>query len=370
MSLEKKMKSLCLMLVMAVLGGPIWAADDDGAAATAESAAQYADSKARLTVVEGDHDFGVIREGDLESVKHTFRIKNTGEEDLKILKVKNSCGCTTSQPSSENLKPGEEATIEAEVKLKGKSGSTVVSVTVDTNDPTNLAHVFRIRGTILSPLRIIPQVLDLQAVGAGEVRRQAVNVSSQYLEGDVVPRIVGLHSEAPEISAATREAASRPVGTGEKAYFEFTQPIEVEVAAGEQLGQREATLVVHTDQIEKPTHTIQVRWRVEGDIQREPDKVYVSRIKNRTIDRPLTLRSRKGEEFHVNSIRALVTNEECDFIDIQPVSGETPDMKKYIVRINQNGTEKPAGTFQGEIVFETDHPEYKVVKVPFVAVFR
>ncbi len=372
---ETTLKRFCFSVLFLMWGAAAIAAEDDVVPVTDDSAAAStevvsASSLARMMILDGEHDFGVVREGEVEKVVHTFKFKNSGEENLKILKVKPSCGCTRAEPSSKDLAPGEEATMEAEMKLKGKSGTSTVSVTVDTNDPTQRTHVFRIKGTILNPIRIVPGVVDLGPIGAGETKSRSLNVTSQVLEGDPIIRILKMLSESPEITAATKEENRRVVKKPDNSYTEITRPVEVTVTGGDEMGQNQGELIISTDSVDNPTHTVQVRWKIEGDIEKQPGKVYISRIKNRTIDRALILRSRSGKPFHVNSIKTLIDKGEGDFLDIEPVTDSTEDTKKYMVRIKDDGVERTKETCQGSIVFETDHPETKVVKVPFVAVFR
>ncbi|MBN1756946.1 MAG: DUF1573 domain-containing protein [Chitinispirillaceae bacterium] len=41
-----------------------------------------------ISVDSADFDIGIIREGEQKSIKHTFKIKNTGKDTLIIEKVK------------------------------------------------------------------------------------------------------------------------------------------------------------------------------------------------------------------------------------------------------------------------------------------
>lgn len=56
------------------------------------------------------HDFGDVLIGD-GPVSHTFRFRNTGDADLKILNVISSCGCTTPLWPAEPVAPGAEGEI-------------------------------------------------------------------------------------------------------------------------------------------------------------------------------------------------------------------------------------------------------------------
>jgi hypothetical protein len=81
------------------------------------------------------HDFGEILEGQV--VSHSFEIKNTGNADLKIEKVRASCGCTAVEPEKNILKPGESTKVKAEFDSRGRFGPQNKSVYVFTNDKKN-----------------------------------------------------------------------------------------------------------------------------------------------------------------------------------------------------------------------------------------
>jgi hypothetical protein len=73
------------------------------------------------------HDFGTIKE-ELGTVTHAFKFTNTGDKPLVIVKVKPSCGCTTSGWTKEPVQPGETGEVLATYKTS--SGVFNQSLTV------------------------------------------------------------------------------------------------------------------------------------------------------------------------------------------------------------------------------------------------
>ena len=97
---------------------------------------------------EYEHDFGKIIEG--EVVKYTFHFKNTGDQPLKLLRVKPSCGCTTPSFTEGDIAPGEEGFIEVAFNSAHKRGFQSKAVTVTGNfEGTNM--ILRFKGEVVAP---------------------------------------------------------------------------------------------------------------------------------------------------------------------------------------------------------------------------
>lgn len=77
------------------------------------------------------HDFGRVPSG--PAYKTSFKLTNTGKEDLIISNAKASCGCTVPTYSAEPIKPGQTGTIDVEFDSKGRAGEQLKQITVTTN---------------------------------------------------------------------------------------------------------------------------------------------------------------------------------------------------------------------------------------------
>jgi len=77
------------------------------------------------------HNLGEIIQG--KQVTDTFHFKNIGNSNLLISDVKTSCGCTTTSPLKEPVKPGEEGKVPVSFDTTNKDGEGTVYVIVTAN---------------------------------------------------------------------------------------------------------------------------------------------------------------------------------------------------------------------------------------------
>ncbi|MES2810895.1 MAG: DUF1573 domain-containing protein [Bacteroidota bacterium] len=78
-----------------------------------------------------EFDFGTIKQGD--KVEHIFKFKNTGKNDLSVIEVRPSCGCTAPEWTKEPVKKGESGEIKIIFNSTGKSGPQHKSISLLTN---------------------------------------------------------------------------------------------------------------------------------------------------------------------------------------------------------------------------------------------
>ncbi len=94
---------------------------------------------------ELSYAWGSVNEGD--KMKHTFKFKNTGTNDLIISDAHGSCGCTVPEWPKEPIKPGKTGEIKVIFDSKGKPGDQQKTVTLTANtDPANT--VLTIKGAV------------------------------------------------------------------------------------------------------------------------------------------------------------------------------------------------------------------------------
>lgn len=77
------------------------------------------------------HDFGTINQGD--KVEHIFKFTNTGKNDLYVMEVRPSCGCTAPEWTKSAIKKGKSGEIKIVFDSKGKSGETTKTIALLTN---------------------------------------------------------------------------------------------------------------------------------------------------------------------------------------------------------------------------------------------
>lgn len=71
-----------------------------------------------------------------ESPLHTkIKIKNAGTEKLIINNVRPSCGCTAALLDTNQILPGNEATLDVKLNIANRPGAVIKTVSISSNDP-------------------------------------------------------------------------------------------------------------------------------------------------------------------------------------------------------------------------------------------
>ena len=87
----------------------------------------------RILVSEQEWDFGKVVQG--EKPTHTFIIKNGGEGDLVIERIKESCECIEASISTTLIRPGESAELEVSYDTTDYVGKDEKHLHIYSNDP-------------------------------------------------------------------------------------------------------------------------------------------------------------------------------------------------------------------------------------------
>ncbi|MBD3168119.1 MAG: DUF1573 domain-containing protein [candidate division Zixibacteria bacterium] len=118
--------SIILGIIIA-LSGAVSQADESPSAAE--------DSGARIAFDLEKWDFGYTPNRSM--VVRSYFIKNTGDDTLRIEKVKPSCGCTSAPLAKDVLPPGDSTELVVGFKTQRFKGSVEKHIKITSNDPTN-----------------------------------------------------------------------------------------------------------------------------------------------------------------------------------------------------------------------------------------
>jgi len=110
------------------------------------SLAVLGSAAAKIYTAQAAYDFGEVLEG--YTVSNVFVIENQGDSTLQIVRVRSSCGCTTTDLATNFLEPGESVELEVLVDTSGFGGSISKSVYVESNDPETPRLVLRMFGVV------------------------------------------------------------------------------------------------------------------------------------------------------------------------------------------------------------------------------
>ena len=94
--------------------------------------AEMIDVPTTMEFEDMNFDFGVITDGD--KVSKVFTFENTGDEDLILLNVKASCGCTVPENWPKYpISPGDTGEIEVSFNSVSKLGKTRKTIRIEAN---------------------------------------------------------------------------------------------------------------------------------------------------------------------------------------------------------------------------------------------
>ena len=112
------------------------------------------DATPKMIIEQPVFDAGVVIRTEAP-LDHVFRIKNTGNAELKILDVKPGCGCTVAK-FDKVIPPGSEGKIYASLDLSHLKGPVQKSIDIQSNDPKHPSAVVVLKATIKSVVDIEP----------------------------------------------------------------------------------------------------------------------------------------------------------------------------------------------------------------------
>ncbi|MCP4246236.1 MAG: DUF1573 domain-containing protein, partial [bacterium] len=129
-----------------------------------------------LRVPEPVFNFGEVWTGGV--LKHAYVIRNEGDQALKILSVKPSCGCTVAGTYDKDIPPGGEGKIPVSLSSKKIHGKFSKSILVTCNDPATPALRMTISGTVKQYVKLEPPRVNFSHIRDGGERTQVVKVTN------------------------------------------------------------------------------------------------------------------------------------------------------------------------------------------------
>ena len=143
-------------------------------------------SQPKLEVVGGNnYDWGTKSPKE-SPLKTKIKIKNTGNDILKIYEVKPGCGCTTAPLDKNELKQGEEATLDVSLNISSYTGSITKSIRITSNDPVNKDAYIYLKTNVFRPIIVMPNAnvtnRDMEINKEGSFEFQLKNQSDKPIK--------------------------------------------------------------------------------------------------------------------------------------------------------------------------------------------
>jgi hypothetical protein len=212
----------------------------------------YADDWAKEMFSHTEHSFGAVARG--AKAEHAFTFQNLYEEDIYILSVRSSCGCTTPTTTKNVVKRWEKADIMATIDTRSFMGHKEAAITVKlgfAGSPVTNEVILKVSCYIRSDVVVQPGVIQFGSVAQGTTEERTVTVS---YAGRNDWAIKSIETTNPYFQGQAVET-SRQAG-------QVTYQLTVKLAQGTPAGYLKDQLVLVTNDLNSQTASVPVP--VEG----------------------------------------------------------------------------------------------------------
>ncbi len=226
------------------------------------------------------HDFGTVAKG--SKAIYRFQFKNVYEEDLRILSVSSSCGCTTPRISKRELKTFETAEIIADFNTRDFHGHKSATLTVMIECVSHAEVQLRVTGFIRTDVVTQPGAIDFGTVDHGSGVEQRLKVT--YAGRDNW-KILDVRTADPWYEVEMTEIAR---GNGRVAY-----DLLVRLTKDAPIGYVKDQLILVTNDTRAREIPIDMHGRVMSDITISPTKLFIGVVRpGQKVTKNLVVRSK------------------------------------------------------------------------------
>ncbi|MFM7208003.1 MAG: DUF1573 domain-containing protein [Planctomycetaceae bacterium] len=195
------------------------------------------------------HNFGTVAKG--SKTEYRFAFRNLYKEDLHVVGVRTSCGCTSPEVTKNDLKTHETAEIVAKFNTRTFIGQHGATLTVTFDKPFHAEVQLRVAGNIRGDVTFEPPFVDLGNVDLGAGAERQVRVTRV---GSSAWDITDVRSANPSFEVSL----SKPTRTPSQTAYDLTMRLKPDSPAGYVKGQ---LILITTD----PRAT-QIPMDVEGRV--------------------------------------------------------------------------------------------------------
>jgi len=296
-------------------------------------------AEAWLTKMFGEtkHDFGTVARGSDTSFK--FAAKNIYKQDVELLSVKSSCGCTSPTIEKKVLKTGEVGYVTAVFNTRTFTGIHGATLTVEArwNDNGNWLHgeaQLRVDGNIRGDIVFSPGAIKFDTVDQGSRAEQKVVVTYAGRSDWKIVDVRGA-SDALEVELTQTQRYSGRIG------YELLVRLKDSASAGYFNEQ----LVLVTNDDDNPRIPMYVGGRVVPQISVAPESLLLGEVVHgQQVSKKIIVRGKKP--FRIVGIQ-------CDNDDCFQFKTDDQSSDRHIVEITFNA-KKDAGSLKEAIRIATD----------------
>lgn len=297
----------------------------------------FAEAWVTKMFAETKHDFGAVARG--SDTSYRFAAKNIYKQDIELLSVRTSCGCTTPTIDKKVLKTGEVGYVTATFNTRTFTGVHGATLTVEVrwNDNGQWLHgetQLRVDGNIRGDIVFTPGAIKFDDVDQGAKAEQKVVVTYAGRSDWKIVDVRGA-SDSLEVELTQTQRYSGRVG------YDLLVRLKDSAAAGYFNDQ----LVLVTNDEENPRIPMYIGGRVVPQISVSPESLLLGDVtRGQQISKKIIVRGKKP--FRILSIQ-------CDNEDCFQFKTDDKSSDRHIVEVIFNA-KKDAGNVKEAIRIATD----------------
>ncbi|RLT15513.1 MAG: DUF1573 domain-containing protein [Planctomycetota bacterium] len=203
------------------------------------------------------HNFGTVARGSKTEFHFTFR--NIYKEELHVVGVRTSCGCTSPVVTKNNLKTHETGEVVATFNTRTFLGQHGATLTVTIDKPYYAEVQLRVAGNIRGDVTFDPPFVDLGNVDLGKGTERSVRITHV---GSTPWEIKDVRSA----NANFEVQLSKPTHSATQSAYDLTLKLRPETPAGYVKGQ----LILVTDDPRAAQIPMDVEGRIVAEVTVSP----------------------------------------------------------------------------------------------------
>lgn len=285
---------------------------------------------------ETSHSFGTVAKGAKTEYRFTFR--NKFKEDVHVVGVRTSCGCTTPSVTKKDLKTHETSEIVAVFNTKTFVGQHGATLTVTFDKPFRAEVQLRVTGNIRGEVTFEPPFIDLGNVDIGKEVERKVRVTHLGATPWVIKDVRSLNSNY----AVT---LSQPLHTGTQSVYDLTLRLKPETPAGDLKGQ----LLLVTNDPRAEQIPMDVEGRVVAEVTVSPQLLALGTVSpGKSVTKNVVVRANRpfkvtGVECGADGCITCPVKDAAAPVHILPVTFQAGDAAGKVERQLRISTDLGAG---------------------------
>lgn len=295
------------------------------------------------------HDFGTLPQ--MESVEHTFTVKNVGNLPLEILEVNTSCTCEKVALKEKIIPPDGRTQLEVRYRGSTNSGKTRVAVYLKTNDPDEPEVVVSLFGVVNGIAGVYPGHFNLGDIGQeGSIHQSFVIFPRSYGHKLTVKSVT---STSPLIKTKLQKVRNKDILA--RVSFEIQRL---------PLGPFRETITVTTDAEKYSEIHVGVEGTVVGELVMEPNQFFMGFLQVDTPVRRTVTIEKRGKA----TLEILKVESRLPFVEVRIVAVEQG--RKYQIEATCTPTAASPKSVRDIVHIHTNSPKQPLLKVPVYGVLQ